>query len=670
MRFLIALVGSSLAILLAVAFSSTAVVDALAPRGATQLVTVWDLGQISPTDFRALVPELAAQHHIALVKEDVTERASGNSRTESIVNAAATSSLSPEPARIPRFDLRDHVRAVPWRDLPDSALTGQYSTDATSATAAAFVADLDERGVEVTLLPLNVIGLAGWVVSEVPVVPLAAAVLVVLVVGGAAWTVRRTRRHLLLVLHGMPSGRVGLRAAGTALAVLFSGAATAVATTVPVFAASDRLARWGLFTGVFLAGVAAATVVLLVGVGTGLLLVRPDRRLLDGLQGARPLRSLLGITLVGRAVVLLSVCSVLGGLMVVLGAARTNADDEPELRASGSFAALAFRNGNLDDPAVERGLVGLVDDLDAAGSVVVAVHPATPMYQGNGPDEGNSLIVNDAFLRRQPVDAVTGRRIRPQDVDDGSLVLLVPSDVPWTDADLADWTGWADFQSTHDGGPTGAPVDVRVLRTASIGQVFNYGNDAGDDTSSQQSPVIAVLPHERALVSVDFVVSALTQGQIVFTDVAALRREISRRGLGPEIGGVELLADRYGARARTIDRSLRWDTTAATTALAVTAVSSLGAAAITARLRRRRAFVRALHGERLTRAVLVAAVLPVTTTMVVLAAAAVDTALPASRVVLLGLAALDAVVTIGALAVLTRGRASAAGHAAPEGRTT
>ncbi|ROP65685.1 hypothetical protein [Curtobacterium sp. ZW137] len=605
------LIAGSVALVIGLAFLVTAVIDDLAPAGSTDVITVWNADASNDGAFQRLVRDAAAEHDMTVVKELRTDSGTGVRRSEYVTNRGAARGFGSLDHDVAGFDPTLVTSFRPLADLPDNRINGMYATDAGSASARAFASSLSDAGVAVTVNPLSPFFVSLWVVSEVPAIPLAGCLVILVAIGVAGWQASRRNAVAIAAAHG----RGVLRSANLDAAVIAARAVACGVVGIGVAATVLTIVNGGarLGTFVFAAGIGIVASSVFMAFVTLATAVIPAGSIVRSIAGERPWRTLLTIAMVGNVVALALASGAAATAWSSVELARHDSSERGTWHTSLDDVRMTFESSLTELDAAEADLAGVYERLDAAGSAILADHPISPDLRSHDPDAGNVLIVNAQYLREQPVRSPGGSRVTPDQLEPEALTLLVPEGVRLTGAERRAWRDFLVFQRENSTDPGAVPtrIDIDEVRV-DVGRVFDYATDDIAATSTLESPVIAVLPAATVSMSENYLTANMTTGEIVFTDEAALRSDVAAHGLTRMVATIEPLRDFVTYRSAVIDRGLRH----AVAALVVVLLVLLWSAALTGRavrmIRSRRTMIGLLHGRRLSVASAPALALPAT----------------------------------------------------------
>lgn len=589
-------------------------------RGATVAVIVWDVGdELSREEVQETIARTAADDDLSLYRSiDSVSPAGRALRTLTVIHAGADDGLPRPDDPYPDFGRSLKTRFGPLAS--GSSPTGTYVTSGSPSAAGQLVTSLRDHDVTVSMKEVSPAALVFFTAEVVPLFPLILAALLSLVLGCVHSAVGYRRQDAIRDLHGTDRGWISIGHAGrSARTALVFGAAGIVAS-VPVLAAYNGLAQFARFA--VTAGVGTVS----VSVTAGLLILiaaatRTHSRSLTAIAGKRPLRRLAvfaGATHLAALALVLVVLAVAAAHGLP---ALQNRDDGRSWASAERYTALSFRisNSELDRDTGTFAAIGRHvlakprDGLIAAGSA--------GRTEGYGPDVGNAVIVNTRYLDEQKVLDGDGRRVEPSDVRSNALTLLIPKGTPVPIQTLVrEYQEWIFFQADLPGGgrhPEDIPIDYRVVPAGQ--SLFTYATD--ETTSRQLSPVVAILPTTKSLLSDDWISSSMTQGGVLFSNSAWLRADLERAGVASSVV-LNRVSDLAALRLADQERTLRASALAGLLAALIAMLAAAILAASVAERNRRQDFLRHVHGARTATAALPPIVVMAATNASLLALAA------------------------------------------------
>jgi hypothetical protein len=603
------LIAGTVVLVLGLAFLITAVIDDLAPAGTTDIITVWDVDASDGGAFQTLVRATADAHDMTVLKEVRSNSGRGVERLEYVANPAASQGLGSLDHETTGFDPTLVTGFLPFSDLPDNRINGMYVTDAGTASARSFAASLTDTGVAVTVNPLSPLFVSLWVVSEVPAVPLVGCLVIAILIGVTAWQASRRNASAIAAVHGWSILRSATTDAALIAVQMVVCGSFGLGLAALVLTMYNGASRLGTFALAATLGIVASA--MLTASLTVIAAVVPTNAITQSIAGKRPWRTLLGAAMAGNIVALALASGAATTSWSSIDLARRDAQENHMWRGSLDDVQMTFESSVAELDAAESGLASVYTRLDSAGSAILADHPIAPDLSRHAPDLGNVLIVNAQYLREQSIRSSEGSRVLPEDLDPHALSLLVPEDIRLTKSDRRAWREFLAFQRDNSTDPSAVPRTIGIVETGvETGRVFDYATDDLASTSTQDSPVIAVLPAASASVSENYLAANMTTGEVVFTDEGALRSELAEHGLARAVATIEPLRDFVTYRSAVLHRELKL----AVGSLVVVFLVLLWSAALTGQavsmIRGRRTMIEVLHGRRLVAAMRPALGLP------------------------------------------------------------
>ena len=641
------LIGGVIALVLGCSFLTSRVVDDLAPAGSTDVITVWNQSTSAGDSFQALIARTAEAHDMTVLKEVRNESGDAVVRRLFVANPDAVRSFRLSAHDTSGFDPTLTSRFSPISDLPSNRVSGMYLTDAGTAAAVRFAKSLDDAGVTVTVNPLGLASVAQWTASEVPVVPLGAALLLVVVVGVVAWQASRRNIAAINASFGRSRRMSSMRDAGSLVATMAVGGAAGMLLMVPVLAVINGGARLGLFLTI--SGVGLACTTSFAAIVALLTAACARASLTHSISGARPWRSVLTVSLVSNVLVVTLASSAATTAWQTVTLAENDAAERGSWRSSLEDVRLTFTTSDADLDAAETELAAMFTRLDSAGTAVLADHVVAPNRTSHGPDEGNVLLVNAQYVNEKTIRSSTGSRVTPETLDPKALTLLVPEGVRVSDPDMRAWREFLQFQRSNAAKPESIPAEIEITTLpTTTHRVFTYATDDLWTTSTEQDTVIAVIPSATPSMSENLIVSNMTSGEVVFTDPEMLRADLAAHDL--TLATIDPLRDAVSYRSAVIERALRQQLAVLGVLVLVLGVSAAVTCQALTMIRRRRTMIARTHGRSAARAVGSSLTLPLLV-LVLAGSGLVATAAEEALSAVIGCVAIDVLLVIAATAI-------------------
>lgn len=452
--------------------------------------------------------------------------------------------------RYPAFDPKRTPAIYSGGEVGKQGLIGTYSTTATPEETRILLSKLLQGGIQTEVITESELQMFLGGVLTTSSGPILIALVLALTLSVFYTATYNLKANGIKYLHGYSATR-------TAASELFQFARFyAVSSLISLTAA---IATLFIYNGLnqfvpFMRWVVPALVILFVFmlltyITALAVLPRPDPiRLLKGKKPLLPLAFAAGFTQVV-------------GLMLIYAVATTSWTTNAALLADeqsyGKWApeahsvTLQINMRTLDDRdsqniapearQVFRDFLPTYENLNAQGTAVLSIHPRQNPSQTEtrglsryNPDSGNSLIVNNQFLKRNPILDESGERILAFPERQNHIHLLIPSSAKEETSRIVDeyknlnWRRWELGTSM----PQLQPLDVSVTYTQVNQEVFNYGDSGEMKVWTQKDPVIAVVTRAADVFSGWYLLTvAANSGHVTFTDSNAIDASAKASGL-------------------------------------------------------------------------------------------------------------------------------------------
>lgn len=481
----------------------------------------------------------------------------------------------------------------PLRDAGDRSPMGAYAVFGDPTKMHLLRKFFVSKGMSVDV---NEIGPVGAVSRSVLLTVSVVVLLTVSMVG--AVVVSGTRRYAVGRLHGLPYRSLliaDLRGFGVAWSISGLGVLTVAAAVITL-----RFGSSGL--GLFIATAITIQLAVFAAAATAhaiFLALVTSVEIPSAMKGELPAGALTatayGLRLVGVTVALGAIATT-----VTLAADVASRDRSREAFDSlGQISAITLGNAyTMEDQNQLDDVVGpWLRTADHDKGLLLA---AQLVFAGDDPRwrGRNAMIVNDAFLTKQPVRLADGGELRGARAD--KITLLIP-DADWdARSQLASQLGLDTLLAPTGGG------DRTFERAAPDQRFFTYAPDSGSaasanvwntSTSHVTDPVIVVLPSSQGWLSDSSYVAFASQGGALATDPDTVSATVSQQPqLERFVRGVTPVADKAAASLTEQTVQLRLALFTAVVSCLVVAMSGVAAALIHTRRLAQRIFVRHLFG--------------------------------------------------------------------------
>lgn len=509
-----------------------------------------------------------------------------------------------ETWKYPSFSKSFSTVLLPHSEITTQDMRGLYASDVDVATFAPLLKDLQKAGIGASLerVPNSMI-FGNVLFGETSSGPVLIATLVALLLASAFYASRRYAVCSIRYIHGWNRLTAILDEYFTTAKLYMSvilACGAALLTGLYFYNQLTQGAEYFYTVGLLLLG---GVVAILVGqTATFLIMARwPTSEII---KGRKPLLYLTVVS-VAAQVMTLAVCypTISAGVQTAASITRDARFDAQWLEAQG-FVTVRFSGTNTpEDLQAITSRFGEVARTEEQNDRLVVAKPASLSSEGpagHGPYTGNSLVVNNRFLREQHVESSQGGRIEHLPETSGRIYLLIPQQLKGQiPAIVGEYTDWAEFQRSLEGTKeeSRAP-QISVIETAPGQEIFNYGSNFSQTQISQVDPVIAVVPASSGILSNDFYLSAASSGAILFRDTSILQKALAGAAIERHVTSIDSVSDR--AMAERNDRLLKARILAVSLLLFVTMLLIVGVVLtrVYFERNRQRLFIEAVHGKR------------------------------------------------------------------------
>ncbi|MGG7508955.1 hypothetical protein [Plantibacter sp. YIM 135249] len=301
---------------------------------------------------------------------------------------------------------------------------------------------------------------------------------------------------------------------------------------------------WNQFAGFVAFTLPAVAVLFLLTIGAAAisLYLLPAAKLPELLKGKRPVLYLALAAALVQCVTTISLLSAFTSASAQTQIAAKASAEIDQWRASTDLLTLRF-SPNVTErsyQALQSTFLDLIRRLEPTGGIVLSAHPSAIRNSDYGAD-GNSIIVNNEFVRRQSILDSDGRPVEPVQESPGHLTLLIPEHLGTrTDEITETYRAEAGFQAELDGRSPPA-VDIEVILLRSGQSIFNFSQDL--TLPAQLDPVIAVIPAASGILSRDFYLAKATSGGVLVSDTSDAMNLLQNEGILDSLASIDSAAD-------------------------------------------------------------------------------------------------------------------------------
>ncbi|MDR1187009.1 MAG: hypothetical protein LBK95_06080 [Bifidobacteriaceae bacterium] len=512
--------------------------------------------------------------------------------------------------RYPDFAAGFNTTLRPLAELGDHDARGQYFLNAAAAVAATVAGDWAHAGIGVHQESLGFERIAAWILAGSQLVVPAAVALIGLALVITFSTALASKGRALAAIHGRSRWQVF----GSAILHLTNSFAIAAGAILALgLGALWFVNRWRQLWpfAVWFAWAAAAVYIVAVSCLVAALASQGQLNLAPAIKGQLPVALLVTVAAAAQVLTLLLAFTVIGSVV------RRNEILQQQQAASTAWAenselvSIRF-SGTMTEDDFERAIPPfrqIVGALASDDRVVLAEHETrVPNTGAFWPGVGNTLVVNDEFLRRVDVLDETGALVSADagPGNAGHIRLLIPADQAGeSQSIMAGTEAWANAQQSRLDEERGATAGERqplerfidIVFVRNDQDVFNFGSTWDMEAVAQRSPVVVVVPTVSENLSGDFLISVATGGSLLFEPADDLHERLIQAGVGQFVMTIDRAADlaleEMTENARSIKRGML---TIAATVLVLFLASLVLAVAYSNR-KHRELFVEHLHGH-------------------------------------------------------------------------
>lgn len=491
---------------------------------------------VSSADAREALGAAARSHtvNIALLVPDV------NSRGPAWDRYLFTGNPSDSSLQAPPFDPSVTIRTHQAWESEDLELRGMYAVTVRGSELDALVSELNREGLHTSSDEFSlVLGFAS--VALEPGSPLVVSVVALgSLVAIAAEALQRRRQQAVRRSLGWSRPEMLVREAGE-LSLLLGGAALGLAAVGTVC-----LSFYNGFAGVGrlvpLVGYAwGATLPLVMAAYLGVQSWPRIARTAGVFAGQSPT---LQRRLLPRLVCVLLVALTVSGLVgssSSLASAQLLEGTLSRRAPLADTARIGVGVATVSNEAFDRGFGKVVRSELSARQALFAGHDDSPNYP-NGPFGPNHLLVNRAYLKREPVRDINAQPLHLPPSSPRSFDILIPVSLEGErDRIVTEFEEWLDFQKEFTGAVRPSTVRIQLIADGQDTPDFGDGDIPGD-VPTRTGNVIAVVSDDASAIADEMLSSYAGNGQMLFTDPASLRTALDRSGFAGAITAI----DRYG----------------------------------------------------------------------------------------------------------------------------
>ncbi|MFF0170117.1 hypothetical protein [Streptomyces prasinus] len=565
-------------------------------------------GSASGSQVAERIAEFAKDHHVAVAREmpdlknpDALRHlylAPGDPDSE-----AASWLDSGTEGGYPAFDPEFQTAVHPISDLGQTDPRGEYYVFGDASAAGALAAEFATLGIEAQIShPHSYAELAPRYSGDVLVWSLGVVALAAITMTGAG-VLLSAKSYGVLRLQGMSLIGILLRDLRQLARFWFLALLAVAAATAAFLTLYNGLAWLGLFTTVATI-IAALLTALVLATHAAVISLTGKVELLRALKGELPANA------ASISVYLVRIPALILAASIAMSVAMAGQDVQGRQENREAYAkvpgAVSIRlNGSL--PSETDKMITEVGDwlrrADSAGQIIVA---GRRDLQSIGPGShlpaGEVLIVNDTFLKRQPVLDPSGRRYATAASDD-RVRLIVPASLSRHAEAIA-----KEIPETLD--PDVNPrLRLETLPAKNGQRLFGYNSGASvysaahgpnEDRTMVQDPVIVAIPNGAEFLTNDMYTALATQEGVVFPDRSDALAAIGSGRLHTYVTSVRPISQAFSIQLRDAVNELRLQLFNLTVVVAVLLITGVGACIVYSRKNAQAIFVQHISGWRFT----------------------------------------------------------------------
>jgi len=480
-------------------------------------------------------------------------------------------------------------------------MRGIYASTATPEQAAKIVESLGGLKVEARVLNVpQTTGLSFLALNRGAFLAPSFVMLVLMILAGAVHANLTVAAMTVRTVNGNSPRRAFAASLGSSVAVFAGTASLGVVLAAVALYAFNGLAQFTQYVATY--GLLCAMGLGATLVGHLTILVRVRQFSLPALvDGKRPLGLILCLAAVIQAVALAGSFVSLSLATRELGSLAAASSKDPMWLASRGAVSVRWSSRVAQDEfeTLRHSFAKIVRTAEANNKVVLTRPSGIPSQrtQGYGPENGNSVTVNDVYLRAHPVLDEHGRPVDPPAIGAGEIHLLIPSTLRAREAEIVQtYQEWISFQSSLETDRKAPPAKITTEYIAPSQEIFNYGASPYQDDATMKAPVVAVTSARSGILSDDYLLAASSTGGLLFTDGPWIVEQLTKSGLMNSVAAVSQVSDM--ALQRRADRlaNLRVTILGSGLLLVALVLASLVFVSAYSAVNAKRIFIQQIHG--------------------------------------------------------------------------
>lgn len=429
----------------------------------------------------------------------------------------------------PWFSAEAQTEVKPFSALGQTDARGYYAVYGNDQASAELVAGFRELGYEVAGRDYyDQASMARWLAAQ----PLGLSVIVVALLAAlmtAAAVITNAKGYGVQRLQGSSFGKLLLRDAISGLRFLLPLIAVFGIGVVTFLSFYNGLHQFGPY--LLIAGsIAAALTAILIIVHTVVLALLQFTSILESIKGKMPTHGTLPMMYVARVPAVIVLLMAIAPAMVAFGQVASYQASQQAWKSAGNAVYVGF-NSNIggeeqNELAAKSG--NWLRSLEPSGDMILTHQDKLETLIGGV--GGDVLLVNNNYLKSQPVLDANGQRITDTPVNE--VTVLIPNSRPDGGADVTqavtEWTA-AVMERFSPGQPV-PKVTSTPIRTNQT--LFNYGNSNLPNTPVlMRDPVVLVINTESGAIPASDYMAYASQGGVVLKDQSRAISTASAAGI-------------------------------------------------------------------------------------------------------------------------------------------
>ncbi|MFF4896725.1 hypothetical protein [Streptomyces sp. NPDC001068] len=507
----------------------------------------------------------------------------------------------------PAFSRNLETRVHPISEIGQQDPRGSYYVLGSAADADALKAEFEDLGMTVAVThPLSYTELADRYSGDPLYRALCVVALAALTTTGAS-VLLNAKSYGILRMQGMSFAGILLRDLRQLAAFWLVAAATVTAGTLTFLGFYNGLARLGLYASLA-AGIAALLVAVALATHAAALALTHKVDVLRALKGELPSRAASFSVYLVRVPALLLALAIATNVTLASRDVLTRQENRDVYRGVGDAVSIRLNGAFAMHMDQLNDHVGpWLRQADRRGEVIVA---GRRDLQVSAPDArlpaGEILVVNDTYLREQPLLDPRGRRYASEAHDGEApdsrpVRVIVPDSLTSHRAAITK----AASEIIDPGRSRHIPLETlgsrsgqRLFAYSTGTYVYSSAHSPDEDRSLVRDPVVVAVPNGSRFLTDDAYTSFATQAGVVFPDPDDVLKAIRTNQVRDYVNSVSPVGQKTALDLRSSVTKLRLQVFDLAVAVTVLLIAGVGVCLIYARKNAQSIFVRHIGGWR------------------------------------------------------------------------